>query len=216
MNRNYIIVGLLGIIVGACATMAADDGALAIADQSPDIKALAESVSAIELQNATLSADVQIMLDRFEALEAELDERLVELEHRSPGLGAYDAQGNWLGVVMEYSRNAAGSIENLVLHRPGWDREFSTDLHDVLHFESDNCTGQAYILDAGKGRLGVFRDGKLYAPSNSASAEFTVGSAWVQSDGCNQPPTSDKLTGRPAVELTPPFPVPVVGPVQVR
>lgn len=149
MNSRFTLA-IGAVVVGACTTMAMQDGGLARADDPP---AAASKAEVIALQNA-FDDTVNALTARLERLEADRDElqtTVAELESRSPGLGAYDAEGNWLGFVVSHEPgDEIGSVKSAVVWHPAIGRAARAvvTVGDII-YQTSNCTGERFLYVGG-------------------------------------------------------------------
>lgn len=217
MNSRFTLA-LGAVVVGACTTMAMQDGGLARADDPP---AAASKAEVIALQNA-FDDTVNALTARLERLEADRDElqtTVAELESRSPGLGAYDAEGNWLGTAMDYTAgDDLESVKWATIWHPAVSRVFtiaSTDQPAPLFFTQPGCSGNTYLADSAAFKLGSFQaaSGLLWVPTG-AKTKITHASSMV-SGTCSdvEPAERDAYLAK---SIVPPFPLPVSWPVALH
>lgn len=216
MNSRFALA-LAGIIAGACTTMAVQDGGLAKADNPPGVATKAELLA---LQNH-VTEDLAALYYRVEKLEEdreELQATVAELEARSPGLGAYDGEGNWLGTVVEHTPgDDVGAFKSLTVWHPGMGRLVRVKAGDIgggLLFTEPNCAGMAYLRQSSAADIGRVHHGNLLVPHGSPSDVMVV--SYGINDMCTASPEPAHESVYATKVLNPPYPVPIVGPISVR
>ena len=216
MNSRFTLA-LGAVVVGACTTMAMQDGGLARADDPP---AAASKAEVLALKNQ-VTQDIAALYYRVEQLEADRDElqaTVAELEARSPGLGAYDAEGNWLGAVVDYaSGDEIGSVKSVTAWHHGMGRPVRLTAGNIgggLLFAEPNCAGTPYVRRGSEMDIGRIHHGNFYAPSGTPVDRVIV-SYGLNSDCTNaaEPTTEDVYV---MAMMNPPYPIPIVGPITVR
>jgi len=128
-----------------------------------------------------------------------------------PGAGAvnvFDASDQYLGYSMPPDWLYVPSLKVFV-RLNSYDGTFMAQ--QSLYFETDDCSGKAYVSPQDMGRL-VVSSGKFYAGLRSAPIQITYGSR-RQYGTCDDFPNAPDIAFE-AVEITLPFNVPVAIPLR--
>lgn len=160
----------------------------------------------------------EALAEKLTALELKVE----ALEQRSPGLGAYDAEGNYLGQV-------SGRTSDVRLDVKAFHPEFLFPLHvdedgsvsvKEVTFTSSDCSGTPYLVGDNP-VVGGDYDGNLYVPAQGQSGEFQLLKSQLKSDeaGCWPMPFPDEgyaVWRAEKVVSPPPFPYPILGPISIK
>lgn len=226
MNK-YLTTALAGIVIGACGTMATEGGPLAIADTDAVDSETESQIRQLQDAIDDLWTNDQVRKTKMEELEqqfAALDARVAELEMKSPGLGAYDAEGNLLGAVVEHEAGEEiGSVKRARVYNPQLERvllltniESHSMLGDRLYYDQPNCGGNLYSRASDATDVGVYANGFLSVPVGEPIEVAIKSNRLLTTDECvnSDPPVIQSSYRLELVD--PPFPLPIKRPITIR
>ena len=152
---------------------------------------------------------------------AAIELKVQALEQRSPGLGAYDGAGNYLGQT-----SGRGSVTDLIVL--AFHPEFmfpllisengSVAVRDVA-FASADCSGTPYIVTNPTSMVGEDNEGNLYVPVQGqlANSQYLKSRLGPDKASCAAMPFPEEpYSVWQAEKAIPPFPYPISGPISVK